>query len=79
MTDNIARVTRHSPHNALTAAHAAALLKEPTWEQAITVAVARAYQDNVAVELSPGTYMTRFPRPSHFDYNISKGLTIAIK
>ena len=61
MKHHMARATRHS---ALTVAQAAALLEETNWEQVVTVAAAWAYQDNVAVELQPGTYVTTFPNTS---------------
>ncbi len=64
MKHHIARATKYSPHEALTAEHAAALLQEPHWEQVVTVATAWAYQDNVAVKLQPGTYMTTLPNTS---------------
>ena len=51
----------HSPHCTLIATHAAQLLQGPDWEQVVTLAAAWALQDNVAIELQPGTYMATFP------------------
>ena len=64
MEHHMDRATRHSLGSGLTASHAAALLQEPNWEEVVTVAAAWAYQDNVAVELQPGTYMTTLPNTS---------------
>ena len=80
MNYHIARATRHSPDNALTAKHAEALLLEPNWEEVVTVAAAWAYQDDVAVELQPGTYMTTLPNTSEIRHKTTQQiLRIAIK
>ena len=57
MQKNIQKSTRH----ALTPALAATFLQEKNWEKVVTMGVAWAYQDHVAVEIKTDTYKTTLP------------------